>query len=192
MSRASLALAMVSLLTCACAASPGARIEAKVEHFQHEQDQTRLVARGQAFAAVGDTVRAQEYLAAALEAGADERALTPELITLCVRDGRYRLAVEHAQRYLTRHPRDRRMRFVLGSLYAALGETAEAERELRRVVDADRDSANANANYALAVVLRDQKQAPLEADRYFRAYLRLSPQGEHVEEARASLLESMP
>ena len=171
----------------ACAAAPGEQVRSDVQGFEREQATERLTARGQAFAAVGDTTRAQEYLAAALEAGASDQQLTPQLIALCVRDGRYQLAIEHAERYLLRHPDDQRMRFVLGSLFAALGEGSSAERELKRV--SEREDQNPNVKYALAVVMRDQRDDPLEADRYFRDYLRLAPHGEHVAEARASLLE---
>jgi hypothetical protein len=47
-----------------------------------------------------------------------------------------------------------------------------------------------NAHYALAVLSRDEND-PVGADKHFREYLRLAPNGPHAEEAQASLLESV-
>jgi tetratricopeptide (TPR) repeat protein len=47
----------------------------------------------------------------------------------------------------------------------------------------------AQAHYLLAVVSRDADNDPLETDRHFREYLRLEPNGQHAEEAKASLLK---
>jgi predicted Zn-dependent protease len=174
----------------ACQASIGTRVRADVHAFQKERSLDKLMDRGRAFAAVGDTTRAEEYLSAALDAGGDEAAVTPLLLSVCVRDGRYRMAIEYARSYLVRHPSDRRLRFVLGTLYAAVGESASAQHELEHVARADRD--NADVQYALAVVLRDQQSDPSRADQHFREYLRLAPGGEHADEARASLLQEVP
>jgi tetratricopeptide (TPR) repeat protein len=142
--------------------------------------------RGRAFAAMGDTTRAEQYFAAALDAGGDEHTITRGLLSVCIRDGRYRMAIEYAQRHLTRHPGDDKVRFIIGTLYAALGECNEAEAALRMAAKTNVD--NADVHYALAVLLRDQRGDPMHADGEFREYLRISPTGEHAEEARASLL----
>jgi Flp pilus assembly protein TadD len=112
------------------------------------------------------------------------------LVSVCVRDGRYRMAIEHARGYLAAHPGDRRIRFVLGTLYSAVGDAEAAEAELQLVATAD--SENADVHYALGVLLRDQRGDPLQADEQFRAYLRLSPHGPHAEDARASMLQEVP
>jgi tetratricopeptide (TPR) repeat protein len=109
--------------TAGCASHPGARVQGDVKVFEHEQTAERLVQRGSAIADVGDTTRAQQYLEAALDNGAKEADVVPMLVSVCVRDGRYRLAVQYARRYLLREPQDARMHFVLGTLYAGLGES---------------------------------------------------------------------
>lgn len=184
-------LKLLMLLGCVgCASSPQQRLQSDVHAFQEEQSHQKLTARGRAFAAIGDTTRAREYFDAALEAGGDDRVLTPLLLSVCVRDGRYRLAIEYAERHVRRHPRDARMRFVLGTLRAGVGETVTAEADLDKVIAATPN--NSDAHYALAVLLRDQRGDLVGADRHFRAYLALQPQGPHSEEAKSSLLQAVP
>lgn len=179
---------MLTLL--ACRPTAGARVQADLQLFQREQSAEKLWERGQAFAAVGDTTRAQEYLAAALEAGGNQVKILPLLLAVCVRDGRYRLAVEYVERYLERHPADGRMRFVLGTIYLALGEPEPAERAFRRVAHAERN--NPDVEYALALLMRDHKADEPAAAQHFQEYLRLAPDGEHAAEARASLVAGAP
>jgi Tfp pilus assembly protein PilF len=185
-----LLISLVSLACAACASAPEQRLETDVHAFQREQTHQKLTARGRGFAAIGDTTRAREYFDAALEAGGDDRVLTPLLLSVCVRDGRYRLAIEYAERHVRRHPRDARMRFVLGALRAGVGEFVGAEADLSKVIAVTPD--NSDAHYALAVLLRDQRGDLIGADQHFRAYLALQPEGEHSEEAKSSLLQAVP
>jgi tetratricopeptide (TPR) repeat protein len=178
---------LLAIFGLGCASRPEQRLQADVQTFQAEQSPARLSARGRGFAALGDTTRAREYFDAALEAGGDEHELTPLLLSVCVRDGRYRLAIGYAERFLRKHPRDPRMRFVLGTLRAGVGEPLAAEGEFTKVILTNPD--NPDAQYALAVLLRDQRGDLVRADRHFRAYLQLQPEGEHSEEAKSSLLQ---
>ena len=73
---------------------------------------TKLIDRGKAFAEINDTTRAEQYFAAAIAAGADERQVIPLLLTVCAQDGRYRVAIQYAEAYLKGHPKDLRVRFV--------------------------------------------------------------------------------
>jgi|SoiMethySBSTD1v2_1073268.scaffolds.fasta_scaffold06467_14 tetratricopeptide (TPR) repeat protein len=188
--RSFLFLVPLVLLASGCANTRAAHLRADVRTFQREQSAEKLTARGRAFAQLGDTTRAREYFDAALEAGGDERELVPLLLSVCVRDGRFRLAVDYARRFVVEHPDDGRMRFVLGTLYAALGEAATAKEQLVLALEAN--PKNADAQYALAVLLRDQHSDPVQADVHFRAYLRLLPNGEHAAEAQGSLIEKVP
>lgn len=184
------------LLGVACAATgcgpatPVEKAQADMQTLRREGTQDKLVDRGRAFAAVGDTTRAEEYLAAALEQGADAREVLPQLLEVCVQTGRYRSAIQHAENHLRRHPDDLRTRFVVGTLYAAIGETKDAKRELATVVE--KRPNEAKAHYALAVLARDSDNDLVAADHHFREYLRIEPNGAHAEEARGSLLKRMP
>lgn len=158
--------------------------------MRDEHSKERLVERGKAFAAIGDLTRAEDYLAAAIDQGADSKEILPLLMDVCVRGGRYRSAIQHAEAHLRKYPHDHGTRLVMGTLYAALGEGREAKTALEQVVVEHPD--DAQAHYVLAVVARDSENDVIAADRHFREYLRIEPNGAHAEEARASLLKRMP
>ena len=64
-----------------------------------------LLERGRAFAAAGDTIRAEQYLVAAMRRGAEDHKVAPVLIGTCIRGQRYRAALAHTERFVRRHPR---------------------------------------------------------------------------------------
>jgi Flp pilus assembly protein TadD len=185
-----LAFFMVGALALsACVHNDGSGV-ARAENLRAEQTPEKLLHRGRGFASVGDLTRAEEYLAAALDAGANPLAVMPLLLMVCVQDSRFRLAAKYAEEHLQKHPTDRRSRLVLATIYAGLGDVVPAERELRRVLAEEPNEAQ--AHFALAVLLRDAKGDPAGADLQFRDYLRLSPTGTYAEEARGGLLGSVP
>lgn len=192
------ALAFVTLaLTAGCgggaSSTAGAQAPASdpdVERVREQAKPERLVALGRAFAENQDYARAEQYFSAAISSGADATKVMPDLLRACIADGRFRVAIQHAENYLRAHPGDARTRFLLGTLYAGVGEGDRAARELDRVLATRPD--DAEAHFALASVLRENEGDPVRADRHFREYLRLKPDGEHAEEARASLLKSVP
>lgn len=185
-----LSAAMALATTCGCGASKSDEMRANVKTFERDQKPERLIQLGKAFAQVGDLTRAEQYFAAALDSGADGHVVVPMLLAVCVRDGRYRAALEYGEGHLRKHPTDGRTRFVVATIYAGIGEAAQARAHLERVI-VERPE-EAEAHFALGVLMRDSFKDPVSADPHFREYLRLAPQGSHVEEARGSLLRSMP
>lgn len=185
-------LGVVALLasTTGCASTAAEKTQADMATFQREGSVDKLVARGKGFAAIGDMTRAEEYLSAALDAGASPNDVLPTLLNVCIVSGRYRSALQHAENQLRIHPDDINTRFVLGTLHAALGETKEARVALEQVVMIRPNEAK--VHYALAVLARDAENDVVLADQHFREYLRLEPAGKHAEEARGSLLKRMP
>lgn len=177
-------------LAAGCATTPAAQVKADMAVMKEEGRAAKLLDRGKAFAAVGDTTRAEQYYAAAITSGADEHVVVPLLLTVCVQDGRYRVAIQYAETYLKSHPTDLRVRFVLGTLYSAVNEPIAAREALSTVVDARPE--DADAHFALGVLLRDSDHDYAGADQQFREYIRLKPRGTHAEEAQASLLKSVP
>ena len=188
------------LVACACTFSlaeigcgpvtPAEKAQADMATLRTEASTDKLLDRGKAFAAMGDHTRAEEYLAAALDQGADAREVLPLLLNVCVQTGRYRSAIQHGENHLRKHPDDMRTRFVVGTLYAAIGETKDAKSNLETVVSARPN--DAKAHYTLAILARDSENDVVGADKHFREYLRIEPNGAHAEEARASLLKRMP
>jgi len=187
---AALAFCLPTLLAGCGPVTPAEKAQADLATMHQESTADKLVERGRGFAAVGDSTRAEEYLAAALDAGADPKEVLPLLLEVCVQTGRYRSAILHAENHLRKHPDDMRTLFVLGTLYAALGENKEARSVLEHVVEARPN--DSRAHYALAVLARDADNDLIAADQHFREYLRLEPNGSHAEEAKASLMKRMP
>src|SRR5690242_11039423 len=85
-------------------ATPAEKAQADMATFRREATTDNLLERGKAFAAIGDTTRAEEYLAAALDQGADPQKVMPLLLQVCVQTGRYRSAIQHAENHLRKHP----------------------------------------------------------------------------------------
>ncbi len=181
--------ALASVASTACAASPADRVAHDVSTVQAERTADKLVARGLAFANVGDLTRAEQYLAASLDAGADPDVVLPKLLRVCIAAGHDRAAIAYATPQLRRRPGDERLRFVVAELRALTGDTGGARTDLEQVVSATPDESA--PHYAYARLLHDEVGDLLAADREFRAYLKLSPDGEHAEEARASLLQTV-
>jgi tetratricopeptide (TPR) repeat protein len=179
-----------ALATPACVKSPGAVLDERMRIMKQAQDPESLVVKARGFASIGDYTRAEQYLNLAVQSGADEARLLPLLINVCVRDQRYRDAIQHAENHLRRHPERHAVRFLLATLQMGVGDAERARGQLEKVLSARPDYAE--AHYALAVVLRDDMGHLSRADEHFRAYLRLTPEGRHAEEARGSLLEVVP
>ncbi len=157
----------------------------------HEaHDPAILFARGRAYVKSGDLSRAEEYLTAAMDAGADPKQVLPLLLHVCIAAGNYRLALDHAERALQRAPGDTRLRFVVASLYQGTGDPTAAEQNLDRVTREDPNFAD--AQFALGVLMRDDLKDHAGAEPHFRAYLKLAPTGAHADEARQSILEPAP
>lgn len=185
------ALTIAALGTVGCGSpARGEEMRANVQTFERDQRPERLVELGKAFAQVGDLTRAEQYLSSALDNGADGHVVVPLLLRVCIRDGRYRAALEYGEGHLRKHPNDARTRFVVATVYSGIGDADSAKSHLERVV-LERPL-EAEAHFALAVLMRESFKDPVTADRHFREYLRLSPGGSHAEEAQASLLKSLP
>ncbi|HYQ03427.1 MAG TPA: tetratricopeptide repeat protein [Polyangiaceae bacterium] len=155
-----------------------------------QQQVADWVQRAHRLSDAADYTRAEQYLNLATKHGGDPAQVMPLLIDVCVRDQRYRAALQYAEEHLRRHPREYRLRYIEATLLRALGDIAKSRQELQRVLEASPDYAD--AHYSMAVLLRDQLGSYVEADQHFREYLRLAPRGQHAEEAGDSLLEAMP
>ncbi len=190
--RGAAALALGSgLAALGCAAEhDGAKVASQVAVVREEQSPDKLVERGRAFAEIGDLTRAEQYLSAAIDSGANADVVLPMLLRVCISEQRYWVAIDYAEPHLRRRPDDYRLRFVVASLYEVIGDTKMARAHLERVLDDKPEYAD--AHYAIAVLIRDGEHDVVGADAHFREYLRLEPKGLHAEEARGSLLKTIP
>jgi outer membrane protein assembly factor BamD (BamD/ComL family) len=185
----SLAFAL-ALAALGCAKTPQQKAKQNLDMVRQESTPDRLQARGDAAAMSGDLTRAEQYFVSALKAGGDERELTKRLLAVCIADSRYPAAATYGDEYLHKHPSDIDVLYAVSTIYVGLGDLARARDGLWVVVGARPDIAD--AHYALASVLKESGESLLDADKQFREYIRLRPNGEYAEAARASLLKSVP
>lgn len=177
---------LLGALGCASATPPDPVSPATVQRQRAEMARS-LLETGRELAAQGDSLRAEQYLRAALAGGAPAEEVVPVLISVCIASQRYRAAIADARDHLQLHPSATRLRFVLASLLAGLGDFPAAVDELTQLVSHQPN--HALGHYALGVLYRDRLRHAERADQEFRAYLQLAPGGSHAEEARASLLQ---
>ncbi len=165
--------------------------ESKVAHdvrvIHEENAPGRLFEKAKQFHSIGDLNRAEQYYSAAMQQGYPENAVLPLLLRVCIQANRFQVAIDYAEPALKKNPGDHRLRLVVASLYSAIGQPAKAREHYQTVLATAPD--DATAHYALGVLLRDEFDDRVGADEHFRAYLRLEPDGPHVEEAKASLLK---
>lgn len=139
-----------------------------------------LFARGRRLAGGGDSVRAEQYLAAALRRGHDPRETLPLLMRVCLTGSRLRAALTHATPYLKKHPEAVWLRYLVATVYLGLGQSRTARRHLETIETYAPD--HAPAQYLLGVT-EWQGFGNREAARtHFESYLRLAPEGSHASE----------
>ena len=172
------------LLLAACGAHTGVQPRDR-DLAAGQSEATRLVQKGRAAIASGDTVRAEQYLTLAIARGADEGAVMKDVLAACIAGSRLRGALDHALPYLQRHPEDDELRYLVASLHDSLGQHGEARAQLERLLNHDPDHADA---LFLAGVLASPT-APDVARQHFGRYLSLEPQGRHAAEVRGRLAD---
>jgi tetratricopeptide (TPR) repeat protein len=186
---AGIAIALVWAAGSFGCAAPQSKMQEGVAVMKAESAPDQLAARGDSFASLGDMTRAEQYFVAALRSGGEPARLVRRLIAVCVADGRYPVALDYAEEYLRNHPADVDVRFAAATLRIAIGDEKRGREELALVLAAR--PGFADAHYALAL-LDKGKGDVMAADAQFRAYLAASPDGAHVEVARANLMRSVP
>lgn len=147
-----------------------------------------LFDEGVAYAARGDTLRAEQYLNAAKQRGYDSEIVVAWLVRVYVASGRYRLALLRAESHLQRDPGNCWLRFVAANLHEVLGDVDRARLELERVVAWAPDVSL--PHYRLAVLYRERLEEARLSRLHFQEYLRLAPGGPHAAEARAALADA--
>lgn len=162
--------------------APSGGDTAGVDEKAQQAHAQELYDLGMGFARAGDSVRAEHYLNAAMEAGFAAERVLPELMAVCIRGGRLRSALGYAEPRLRSRPTDVGLRYLVGSLYLGLGRTKEGIRELQTVLTLA--PKEARAHYLLAVTMAEQVQDEAGARQHFEAYLAVEPEGRYSPEAR--------
>src|SRR5215207_6235539 len=108
---------LVVLGFCASACmSSAAELESRIETVERANEPTKLARAGDAFAAVGDYTRAEQYYNLAVENGSNELELVPRLIRVCVRAQRTGAAIQYAEKHWRKSPRNEGVRSLLAIL----------------------------------------------------------------------------
>jgi predicted Zn-dependent protease len=178
----SIVLGALGALACG---GPAARPEQPVRDPLSTVTPEQLYQHGLFLIGQGDYVRAEQYLAAALDRGYPEARVVPSLVGACVRGSRLSAALGYAEPYLERNPGDWPLRLLVATIRMGLGDVETAHRELLRVT-ADHPE-QPGGYYMLAVLERDALADPAAAREHFHRYLELDPDGEHASEARGAL-----
>jgi len=148
-------------------------------------DAARLFEQGQWAAKRGDTVRAEQYLAMALERGFDERRMLPLMLQVCLSGSRLRSALNYSEHYLRKHPSDQSLRYLVATIHTSLGQREEARVDLRLLLY--RDPTYEQAHYLLGILESGVNQA--QASVHLRKYLEVAPHGEHAEEVHSRITD---
>lgn len=178
----------LSLATIGCGAASSAPRAGQSPDPLDTVSPEELYRRGVLLVQAGDSVRAEQYIAAAIDRGFSEDQAMPALMQACVSSSRLTAALTYAEPYLLRNPSNWPLRMLVASLHMGLAQHERAREELDRVLR-DAPEEPPEAHYFLGVLLRDELEDLEGARGHFRRYLALAPEGEHRDEALAALPE---
>ena len=145
----------------------------------------QLYDRGAVVAQLGDAVRAEQYLTAAIERGYPEERALPLLLQVCLKSHRLAAALHYGEPYLKLHPDDVHLRYLMSAVHLGMGHIDRASAELAQVLSRAPD--HAAAHYLRGAIARDHAAAPAETAAHFHAYAKLAPEGVHADEVTAWL-----
>jgi hypothetical protein len=143
-------LGLIASVIGGCAARARSDPSTQTSLVKDQRPADELLARGQDAAQHGDAVRAEQYLALAIERGADRRIVIPTLLRACLASSHLRAALNHAEPYLLDHPEQDALRYLVAAIHLGLGQADAARRDLWFLLE--RDPTNPDAHYLLGVI----------------------------------------
>lgn len=183
--RFTIAVAVTTALAGACTSARQGNATTPSDPLT-DVDGSALFAEGQRHAQSGDLVRAEQYLVAAIDKGHPSAEVLPVLMEVCIAGDRFDTALSHARPHLLREPQNWSLRYMVATLYSAVGKTPLAIEHLERVLmDAPEE---ANAHYTLGKLMW-QENDNARAVALMERYISLAPKGNHAPDARALLLQ---
>jgi predicted Zn-dependent protease len=169
---------VLSFCLTACSASPASAPRAPISA---RSDAARaLYERGLALVGEGDSVRAEQYLAAALREGHDWRQTLPPLLRVCLTGSRLRAGLNYAGPYLRSHPDELWLRYLVATVYLGLGQPLRAREHLHAI--RGKTPYEARTEYLLGHTEWEGFGNAAGAAEHFRAYLRVEPTGANARE----------
>jgi predicted Zn-dependent protease len=152
---------------------------------QPHQDAQRLFGLGLQAARAGDSIRAEQYLSLAIDAGFDTKIALPLMLKVCLEGSRLRSALDHAEPYLLQHSEDHALRYLVATIHLSLGQIDAARLNLEELLRVD--TSNADAHYLLGTM--ELSSSPSDSAEHLRTYLRLAPKGGRAAEVKSRLIE---
>jgi tetratricopeptide (TPR) repeat protein len=169
---------LLSSCLAACSAAPAAAPAASASG--QSEAARALFERGQALATEGDSVRAEQYLAAALREGYEWREALPQLLRVCLTGSRLRAGLNYAAPYLKAHPDVSWLRYLVATVYLGLGQPQRA-REHLLAIEGQAPYA-ARTEYLLGLTEWEGLGNEAAAATHFKEYLRVEPNGPNARE----------
>jgi tetratricopeptide (TPR) repeat protein len=175
---------VLSVLLSACGATAkGPQSVTPNQEALAVQNRQELVSRGREAMRRGDSIRAEHYFALALEQGYESAELLPELLAVCLSSSRLRSALNYAEPYLRKHPKDANLRYLVATVHLGLNQTHAAKQELYAVLR--HDPSSADAHFLLGIL--EFETTPARAKQHLVEFLKLRPEGDKANEARELL-----
>jgi predicted Zn-dependent protease len=169
---------LLSSWLAACGASPPSEAQTPA---QHDQAAARaLFDRGIALTREGDSVRAEQYLAASLREGYDWQVALPLLLRVCLTGSRLRAALNYASPYLKKYPDAVWLRYLVATVYLGLGQPLHAREHLLAIQG--QPPYEARTQYLLGQTEWEGFGDATAATRHYREYLRIEPNGPYARE----------
>jgi tetratricopeptide (TPR) repeat protein len=172
-------------LAVACGGSDPAPKSAAEEQAE-QSSAVAFFERGKRLAEAGDSVRAEQYLSAAVRKGYPMEQVLPWLMQVCLSGSRLRSALNYALPYLDQHPEALELRQVVATIHLSLGQPLEARDQLLTILAQDANAGD--AQYLLGLTEWEGFGNKASAREHFQRYLELVPSGRHARAARAWLL----
>jgi tetratricopeptide (TPR) repeat protein len=178
---------LLSWWLAACGASGPSEAQTAA---QHDQAAARaLFDRGIALTREGDSVRAEQYLAASMREGYDWEVALPLLMRVCLTGSRLRAALNYASPYLKKYPDAVWLRYLVATVYLGLGQPLHAREHLLAIQGLP--PYEARTEYLLGQTEWEGFGDATAATRHYREYLRLEPNGPNAREV-GEWLEARP
>jgi tetratricopeptide (TPR) repeat protein len=176
MSRKGVLLLSSWLVACSASGPP----EPQTPSQQDTAAARALFERGIALTREGDSVRAEQYLAASLREGYDWEVALPLLMRVCLTGSRLRAALNYASPYLKKYPDAVWLRYLVATVYLGLGQPLHAREHLLAIQGLP--PYEARTQYLLGQTEWEGFGDAQAAARHYREYLRVEPNGPYARE----------